>query len=143
MLNHKVKLTTPLNETNCRVLYADTDAGGVVYNATYLRYFEMGRSEFMRQYVMPVSKFSEAGYVFPVVENYTRYKAPAIFDDLLLIKTSLEVISPLSLRFNNHILRADDGKFLVKGFTLHAVINSRGHLAKLPADIFSLLNSLI
>jgi len=55
----------------------------------------------------------------------------------------MEVISPLSLRFNNHILRADDGKFLVKGFTLHAVINSRGHLAKLPADIFSLLNSLI
>lgn len=141
MLNHRVKLEEPLNETSCRVLYADTDAGGVVYNATYLRYFEQGRSEFLRQYIMPVTALAEAGYVLPVVENYTRFKAPAVLDDLLLIRTSLERISNLSLRFNHSILRAEDEKLLVKGFSLHAAINPEGRLVKLPAEIVSFLSA--
>ncbi|MEW6519636.1 MAG: thioesterase family protein [Thermodesulfobacteriota bacterium] len=133
MSSLKISLTEPAHLCSYRVLYGDTDAGGVVYNANYLRFFELGRTSFMRQFVASYREIEEAGFILPVVESYLRYKAPARYDDLLTIKTSLQQISEYSWRFNHHILLTANDKLLVKGFTVHACVTKAGKLVKLPA----------
>lgn len=130
----RIQLKEPIHTCTSRVLYGDTDAGGVVYNANYLRFFEKGRSAFMRELVCSYRELEELGFILPVVESYLRYKAPARYDDLLIIKSSLQEISPYTWRFNHHILRSEDEKLLVKGFTVHASVNRQGRLTRLPED---------
>ena len=137
MASLKISLTEPVHICSYRILYGDTDAGGVVYNANYLRFFEFARSSFMREFVASYREIEEAGFILPVVESYLRYKAPARYDDLITIKTSMQQASPYSWRFNHHILLAENNKLLVKGFTVHACINMSGKLAKLPSQYLS------
>lgn len=140
-------LTEPIHRTTCRVLYGDTDAGGVVYNANYLRYFEIGRTEFMREWVCSYRDIEKLGLILPVTECYTRFKAPAFYDDLLTIETSLTELKKISCRFCYKITRNEEGiqkpKLLVKGFTVHASVNRNGRLTSLPDDITEKLERLI
>ena len=76
--------------TNIRVRYADTDKMGIVYNAEYLVYFEVGRAELMRHYGLPYTKFEEDGYLLPLVESYVQYFSPAHYDDLLQVNAILK-----------------------------------------------------
>lgn len=135
-------MTEPVHDIKHRVLYGDTDAGGVVYYANYQRYFEKGRTEFMREHAFSYRELERRGYILPVVESYLRYKASACYDDLLLIRTSMQEISRISWRFNHHILRAEDDKLLVKGFTVHASINRQGKIVRMDEDTFAGLSLL-
>jgi acyl-CoA thioester hydrolase len=140
-------LTEPIHRVTCRVLYGDTDAGGVVYNANYLRYFEIGRTELMREWVCSYRDIEKLGLILPVTECYTRFKAPAFYDDLLTIETSLTELKKISCRFCYKITREEEGiqrpKLLVKGYTVHASINREGRLTSLPDDISEKLARLI
>lgn len=126
-------------QTTVRVLYGDTDAGGVVYNANYLRYFEQGRTELMREWVCAYSDIEKMGFVLPVTECWTRFKAPALYDDLLIIETEISELSKIKCKFSYRICRDEgDGKkprLLVKGYTVHAAITRDGKLTRLPSDI--------
>jgi acyl-CoA thioester hydrolase len=136
--------------TTTRVLYGDTDAGGVVYNANYLRYFEIGRTELMRAWVCSYRFIESLGLVLPVTECWSRYKAPAFYDDLLTIETTVAEVSNLKCRFNYRILRTEDQsgseparpKLLVKGYTVHAAVTRDGKLARLPEEILGKIASL-
>lgn len=132
-------MAEPIMSCRVRVLYGDTDAGGVVYNATYLRYFEQGRGEFMRECALPYKLLEERGYILPLVESYLRYKAPARYDDLLVIETCLAELTPYSCRFHCRIKNAEDDRLLVKGFTHHAAINRQGKLMAMPDDVMDVL----
>lgn len=124
-----------------RVLYGDTDAGGVVYNANYLRYFEIGRTELMRQWVCSYSDIEELGFILPVTECWARYKAPAHYDDLLTIETTIHELTRFKCQFNYRILRKDPDndrpRLLVKGYTIHAAITREGKLTRLPEEIWN------
>lgn len=137
----------PTHITTCRVLYGDTDAAGVVYNANYLRYFEVGRSELMRDWVLSYREIEELGFVLPVTECFSRFKAPAFYDDLLTIETSVDYLRKVSCRFNYRITRPDPDserfKLLVKGYTIHASVNREGKLIPLPQEIWSKLHELV
>ena len=134
-------------ETSYRVLYGDTDAGGVVYNANYLRFFEKGRSEFMRAYVCSYREIEELGLILPVTECFARYKAPAYYDDLLTIETSIGELKKYTCRFNYRVTKQSDDRprpiLLVKGYTVHAAVTRDGNLTRLPEDIFTRLQSLV
>ena len=139
-----ITMTEPIFRMNHRIIYGDTDAGGVVYNANFLRFFEMGRTEMVRARAMPYSVIEKRGLILPVTESYLRYKAPAFYDELLTIDTSLFEVSAVTCRFHYKILRIhDDGKeqLLVKGFTVHACINRQGKLTPFPEDILAILNN--
>lgn len=126
-------------KTTVRVLYGDTDAGGVVYNANFLRYFEVGRTELMRAWVCAYSEIERLGFILPVIESWSRYKAPAYYDDLLIIETSISEISYLKCKFSYKVLRQeqqlDRPKLLVKGHTVHAAVTRDGKLTRLPKEI--------
>jgi len=135
MANTQIKLIDPVHILTARVFYGDTDAGGVVYYGNYLRFLEMGRTEFMRQYVCPYRELEEQGIIMPVVECFVRYKAPALYDDLLVVKTSLVSWNEITCRFNYHILREIDTKLLLIGYTAHAAVSGTGKLGRLPASM--------
>lgn len=123
-----------------RVIYGDTDCGGVMYYANYLRLFEMGRTELIRKRGLSYKEIERNWQIIlPVVEVYVRYKASARYDDLLLIKTKLKEIKPLKLTFTYEILRED--KLLVEGQTIHVPISPEGKIVRLPEEILKILRA--
>ncbi len=117
-----------------RVIYGDTDKAGVVYYANYLRLFEIGRTEWMR-HMLKVSykSLEKKGIMFPVVEAYIRYKAPALYDDVIHIHTALQEATKISLTFYYEIKK--ENKILVTGTTKHASTDTNGKLTKIPKGL--------
>ncbi|WLE96887.1 MAG: thioesterase family protein [Candidatus Electrothrix communis] len=137
MVDLHMRMIDPVFRVQYRVIYGDTDSGGVMYNANYLRLVEIGRTELMRNWAIPYSEMERQGLVLPVTESYLRYKAPARYDDLITIATSLAEVKFVSCRFHYKITRAEEGReqLLVKGFTNHACINRQGKLMSFPDNI--------
>jgi acyl-CoA thioester hydrolase len=111
----------------------------VVYYAGYLRYFEAARTEFMRERVAAYREIEKAGLIMPVVECHARYKAPARYDDLLLVETSLCNVRDFSCRFDYRVIREEGARTLVLGYTVHTAVDARGKLQRFPAELLALL----
>lgn len=77
-------------ETQIRVRYAETDQMGVVYHSNYFPYFEAARAESIRQLGFTYADMERVGVIMPVVDVHCRYLRPALYDDLLTIKTMLK-----------------------------------------------------
>ena len=120
------------NITSYRVIYGDTDQMGVVYYANYLRWFERGRSEFLRQIGLPYAQIEAAGYHFPVAEVTCRYAQSARYDDVIEIATTLNELSRVSFLFEYKISRQEDHIILATGSTKHACINHEGQVKRMP-----------
>ena len=110
-------------ETRLRVRYAETDQMGVVYHANYLIWFEVGRVEFIRQMGLDYrSMEKDENAMIAVVEATARYKAPARYDDELIVRTSLGGVRGSIVRFKYAVLRATDELVLCEGETVHLVV---------------------
>ena len=112
-----------VGEARVRVRYAETDQMGVVYHANYLVWFEVGRVELMRQRGLDYKRMElEDGCCIAVVEATARYKAPARYDDELIVETQVVSVRGPIIRFGYRILRAEDRLLLCEGLTVHVVI---------------------
>ena len=120
------------NLTSYRVIYGDTDQMGVVYYANYLRWFERGRSEFLRQIGLPYATIEAAGLHFPVAEVTCRYAQSARYDDVIDIATTLVDLSRVYLVFDYQISRQADQLTLATGSTKHACIDHEGQVKRIP-----------
>jgi acyl-CoA thioester hydrolase len=124
-----------------RVRYAETDQMGVVYHANYLVWFEVGRVELMRQRGIDYKRMeTEDGCCIAVVEATARYKAPARYDDELIIATEVRSVRGPIIRFGYKILRAEDNLLLCEGETVHVVLGrdmKRRSMPKKYAEILS------
>jgi acyl-CoA thioester hydrolase len=125
--------------TQTRVLYYDTDQMGVVNNVHYLRYFELGRAEWIRQRGRSYKSVEQAGYRLPVVEALVRYKEPARYDDILNIEADVEDLRAASVQFKYAIRRAADGALLAEGYTKHACLGDDNKLRRFPDELVALL----
>ena len=122
MSEHK-RLKHVAGEARVRVRYAETDQMGVVYHANYLVWFEVGRVELMRQRGLDYKRLeTEEGCLVAVVEATARYKAPARYDDELIVETTVLSVRGPIIRFGYRILRVEDGQLLCEGETVHVVI---------------------
>jgi len=124
-----------------RIIYGDTDCGGVVYYGNYLRLFEIGRTELLRTQGLTYRQVEESeDLLLPVVEAYVRYRRPAHYDDLVEIETRVTEVKPHKVRFDYRIYRTH--QLLTEGFTVHVPVSRRGKLTKFPAHILKCLESL-
>jgi acyl-CoA thioester hydrolase len=124
--------------TEVRVIYGDTDQAGIVYYANYLRWFEAGRSAFIRARGLRYGDFeTRFGLRLPVAEAHVSYRAPARYDDLLTIETSLAEVKRASARFAYRIVR--EGEVLVTGHTVHACVDLDGRIQRMPAELLARL----
>ncbi len=130
------------HETPVRVRYAETDRMGVVYHANYLIWFEIGRTEFCRARGFAYREMEENDNAFLVVaESYCRYKAPAHYDDELLVRTHITELRRRSVRFGYEIVRLPDGPIIAEGETGHVVTDHTGRVISMPDAYRQLLNS--
>jgi acyl-CoA thioester hydrolase len=121
------------SETTVRVRYAETDQMGVVYYANYLIYFEIGRVEHMRQLGVAYKEMEIQDDSFIVVaESNCRYRRPARYDDVLLIRTRVSEVRRRTIRFAYEIMNSSTGVMLATGETLHVVCDSQGRPKALP-----------
>jgi len=127
------------NEMKMRVYYEDTDAAGVVYYANYLRYFERGRTEYLRERGISVGDLARRGFIFPVVRLEIDYRAPALHDDLLSVETAVLEIKKTSFALSQRVLRAGDGKLLVAGKVVLACVDREMKLQRLPEELVQVL----
>ena len=121
------------HESVVRVRYAETDKMGIVYYANYLIWFEIGRTDFCRARGFAYRDMEENDDAFLVVaESYCRYKAPAYYDDELLVRTHITELRRRSLRFGYEIVRASDGQVIAEGETGHVITDSTGRVRSIP-----------
>jgi len=132
--------------TQIRVRYAETDQMGVVYYANYLVWFEIGRVEFLRTLGFTYSQLeTEHGCILPVVEASCRYRAPARYDDEILIETRPAMLRGSVLKFAYRILRnaanGEEQKLLAEGETVHVVCDAQMNRCALPEPYAEALRS--
>jgi acyl-CoA thioester hydrolase len=127
--------------TAYRVIYGDTDQMGVVYYANYLRWLEIGRNEWLRQFGSAYTLIEQMGLRFPVTEVTCRYLRPARYDDEIVIETTVSSLGRASLRFDYEIKRQGDGQLLCEGHTRHACVDKAGQLAKIPPSLADALKA--
>lgn len=131
--------TAITNVTRYRVIYGDTDQMGIVYYANYLRWFERGRSEFLRQIGLPYTAIEQQGFNFPVIEVTCRYTQPARYDDIIKIETTLAEIGRARLAFSYRIGREPDDALLAEGSTRHACVSRSGRPVRMPRILLEAL----
>ncbi|MDR3242388.1 MAG: acyl-CoA thioesterase [Clostridiales Family XIII bacterium] len=117
-----------------RVLYADTDAMGIVYYGNYAKWFELGRCEFLRQAGHPYSELEREGIWLPVIEIVCNYKHPAVYDDVLEIAAWLGELNGASLAIEYEIRKKETGALVVVGRTRHAVTDHSLKPVKIRRD---------
>lgn len=127
-------IITTMSAISKRVYYHDTDSGGVVYYANYLKYFEEGRTEYMRACGIDIGELMQAKNVFFVVRHVEiDYKAPARYGDELTVETKVVRVKNVSMIFTQEIRRG--GQLLVSAETVLVCINKEFHPTVIPEDV--------
>jgi len=136
-----------IGESRLRARYGETDQMGIIYHPNYYVYFEIGRTEFLRESTgLSYKEMEEMGVLLPVTETYCRYRTPARYDDEMIVKTAVKEMTVARISFSYQLLRASDGVLLAEGETGHAFTNRSGrpiNLKKHYSELFNKLQSLM
>ena len=113
-----------------RVIYAETDQMGIVYNVNYLVWFEAARTELLREAGLPYSEMERRGFYLPVIETGAKFLKSARYDDLATITAVVSELKKASLHIDYEV--HCNAELLVTGFTRHAVTDKNGTLSRPP-----------
>ena len=131
--------STAPRRTSVRVRYAETDRMGVVYYANYLVWFEVGRTEWLRETGWSYREMETGGVSLPVIEAHCEYRQPARYDDQIDIVTRATLLTPVRIRFDYEVVRAGDEALAAVGHTVHAALDAGGRPCRLPERVRALL----
>lgn len=124
-----------------RVYYEDTDCGGVVYYANYLKYFERARTEYLESRGQSVAALMEQGTVFVVVHAEVHYRSPGRYGEVFVVDTSVSDVTRASITFA-HVLREKvSGRVVVEGSARLAVTDGQGKVRRLDKATVTALHS--
>jgi acyl-CoA thioester hydrolase len=132
------------NETRLRVRYAETDQMGIVYHSNHIIWFEVGRVELLRQLGFSYRDMErEDGRFIAVAEVTCRYRAPAFYDEEVLVRTQLKTVRESVVVFTYELVRADGRTLLAEGETTHIVTDSNMKVAALPEKYLSVFRAAL
>ena len=128
-------MTAPRSVSTVRVRYAETDKMGVVYHSNYFVWFEVGRTDLLRNHGWTYREMEADGLSLPVIEAHAEYRQPARYDDELEIRVVGALASPARVQFSYEVVRVADSQLLVTGHTVHAAIDREGRPTRLPERV--------
>ena len=131
-----------MSSLTVRVYYEDTDAGGVVYYANYLKYIERGRTEHLRELGFElVTIANESGLVFVVKSVKADYLLPAFLDDTIEVQTSIELVKHASLIFTQKITNIEKNTVLFNAeVKVVSVLKNNLKPCAFPQEVLEKLN---
>ncbi|WP_054957052.1 acyl-CoA thioesterase [Paenibacillus dakarensis] len=158
MPNTVSELSKQWYTTSFRVRYQETDQMGVVYHANYLNWFEIGRTEMIRELGFTYREMEEEGVLLPVIDLNIQYGAPAHYDDHVTVYTRMIDFSPLRIYYEYEVRRltGDDqnsltavveegnlsGERLVTGSSRHVWVNKDWRPTRLDKCVPKLYDAL-
>jgi acyl-CoA thioester hydrolase len=112
---------------------------GVAWHGCYLAWFEVGRTDLLRQFGLTYRQLEQDGLRLPVIEAHARFLRPALYDDCLEIRTRVAEMSGARIRFDYEVAREAEDGLLATGTTTHAAVDPGGRPCRLPQAIRGLL----
>jgi len=133
--NHPV-----VNQSRLRVRYAETDQMGVVYHSNHFIWFEVGRVELLRQLGFSYKEMEcNDNCHIAVVDARCIYRAPALYDDEIIVRTHIKNVCESVVNLGYEMLRASDGTLLAEGETTHIVIDALKKVTPMPQKYLTAL----
>jgi acyl-CoA thioester hydrolase len=121
------------SETTIRVRYAETDRMGLLHHANYFVYFELGRTELLRQRGLTYRQVEDGGHYLVIVDIACKFKRPAHYDDLLLLRTSVVKVTHVKIVHSYQLFR--DESLLAEGHSTLACVDRDGKPQPLPDQL--------
>jgi len=125
-----------------RVRYPEVDRMGVVHHSHYPVWFEIGRTELMRDLGVPYARLEADGLFMPVAEMGLRYRIPVVYDDIVDVVTVVEGVTGARARFGYRLLKEPDQALAAGGFTVHAAVTGAGAPMRIPMALRAALLSV-
>jgi acyl-CoA thioester hydrolase len=116
-----------------RVRYGETDKMGIAHHASYLAWFEVARTDWIRGSGVSYRQLEERDVFLPVLEVSCRYRRPARYDDVLRVETRCQRFRRARLRFDYRITRGGD--LIAQGYSVHAAARADGTPRRLPDEL--------
>jgi acyl-CoA thioester hydrolase len=133
-----------VSEARVRVRYAETDQMGVVYHSNHFIWFEVGRVELMRQLGFSYRDMErEDNCYIAVVDARCRYRAPASYDDEILVRTHVKNVRESVVHFGYELLRVSDGVLIAEGETTHIAIDGDKKITTFPQKYMIALRAAV
>jgi len=133
-----------VNETRLRVRYAETDQMGVVYHSNHFVWFEIGRVELLRQLGFSYREMESVDQCYiAVVDARCRYRAPARYDDEVIVRTHLKNVRESVIHFGYELTRVSDGVVLAEGETTHIVTDAQMKITELPEKYMNVFRAAV
>jgi acyl-CoA thioester hydrolase len=107
-----------------------------VYNGKYLEYFEVGRTELLREYGIPYREIEQKGFQLPLIEARVYYKKPAVYDDQLKVEAVFKNMNSARLKIEYKITRIGDNDLIAEGYTEHIFISENSKKPVRPPSFF-------
>jgi acyl-CoA thioester hydrolase len=131
-------LSVAFHKMDITIYYEDTDCGGVVYYANYLKYFDRARTHYLEDRGILVIDLLQAGTQFIVTHAEVHYRSPARYGNVLTIETYVADRSKASLTFSHTIRERTSRKIVVQGSATLAAVNLDGKLRRLPQPLLDM-----
>jgi acyl-CoA thioester hydrolase len=122
-----------------KIYYEDTDCGGVVYYANYLKYFERARTEYLEERGLSVARLMEEGTVFVVVHAEVDYRSSARYGDWLVVETVVSGMTAASFTFSHVIRERESRRVVVEGSARLAATDRNGKVKRLDKAMICVL----
>jgi acyl-CoA thioester hydrolase len=123
------------SSSTLRVRYAETDQMGVAWHGQFFAWFEVGRTDLLRRFGCTYRELEADGLRFPVIEATARYLKPALYDDVLEVRTRVTGVGHVRLAFAYEVHREGTPGPLATGTTVHASLDATGRPRRLPDDL--------
>jgi len=124
-----------------KIYYEDTDCGGVVYYANYLKYFERARTHYLEERGLSVAGLMHEGTVFVVVRAEVDYRSPARYGETLVVETVVSDLTAASFTFAHVITEKVSGRVVVEGSARLAATDGHGKVKRLDKAVVATLQS--
>ncbi len=125
-----------IHKTQIRVRYADTDQMQYVYNGKYIEYFEVGRTEMIREQNLTYKSIEANGYLMPVNSVFIKYKNPAFYDELLEVETRVEKLPDVRVHLDHTVRTVKGNKIICEGYVELVFIQKDTKKVCRPPDFF-------